>query len=98
MTQELLTAINFFICSLGGFCCICRLRIMGTSTKKPIRFQYAIWFAVFFYSAFSWTYGDHPTGIQIVLGAAVLAHILLGFSAWRDGLPKYAKKEEAQWN
>jgi hypothetical protein len=53
---------------------------------------------VFFYSAFSWTYGDHPTGIQIVLGAAVLAHILLGFSAWRDGLPKYAKKEEAQWN
>lgn len=88
--EQFLIILNGVICCVGGYMAICRQSKMGLSTKKTIRAQYAIWMVMFFLSATSWTFGQPASWIQIAMGASILAHLSLGFGAWRNGAPKYS--------
>lgn len=88
-----LTIANLVVCLAGGYLCICRLRIMRASmTKKSVRVQYSIWFALFVSSALSFTYGEPPTWTQLVLTAFTLLVLLIGSAAWSAGPPRYTMR------
>lgn len=82
--------INLALCIAGGWTCICRMKLMGSQTKKQIRAQYVIWFVLFFVSGCSWTFGEPATPTQLLLGLGIITHITLGFSVWKNGAPAYA--------
>jgi len=87
---------NLAICLSAMFVCMCRMGAMqGSKTKSTIRYQYNLWFVVMFCSGFSWAlFGEEPTWMQIILSAAVLSHLLIGFKVWRHGPPAYTERPE----
>ena len=84
--------VNLLLCSVGGWVCICRMGMM-TLPKMAVRSQYVILFMLFAASGISWIYGESPTIVQVAMGAAILAHLLLGWGAWRHGAPRYTMRE-----
>lgn len=92
MESEIMVIFNLAMCFAGGYVCICRMAKMSAQTTKPvIRSQYVIWFGIFAASGISWTYGEPANSIQLLMGAGVLAHLLIGLSIWRRGTPEYAR-------
>lgn len=87
-----LIVLNLLICSFGGYLCICRLRVIGPQTKTPIRVRYVMWFTLFAASGISWLFGIPATLGQIVMALGVIADLALGFNAWKNGQPGYARQ------
>ncbi len=86
-----LIVLNLLICSFGGYLCICRLRVIDSKTKTPIRVRYVMWFTLFAASGISWLF-DIPASLgQIVMALGVIADLGLGFNAWRRGAPNYTR-------
>lgn len=89
-SEMALIVCNLAVCGMGAAMCICRMSHMSARfTKGAIRAQYAVTFAFFSMSAISWTYGEPATITQFLMSAGALAHLLLGFEAWRRGAPAY---------
>lgn len=94
MAEQILFAFNFFLCLVGGFICVCRLRFIKSSTKRPIRWHYVMWLTMFGMSAMSWwLFGDQPTVGQFLLGTAAVGQLMLGANAWKNGAPAYSQKD-----
>ena len=87
--EQLLILGNLLTCLFGAWLCICRMSMMDSRTKRSIRAQYTMWFCLFATSGISWTYDEPATLVQLLMGAAVVAHLLLGIGAWRYGAPTY---------
>lgn len=87
--DRLLILGNLIVCLLGAWLCVCRMSMMDSRTKRPIRAQYTTWFCLFAASAISWTYDEPATLTQLLMGCAVVGHLLLGIGAWRYGAPTY---------
>ena len=96
MTSETMLLIvgNFTVCGVGAGMCVCRMAHMSARfTKGAIRIQYAVLFAMFAASAISWTYDEPATVTQLLMSCGMLAHLLLGFEAWRGGAPWYTIRD-----
>lgn len=87
--DRLLILANLVVCGFGAWMCICRMSYMDSQTKRSIRSQYAVWFCLFAASAISWTYDEPATVTQLLMGCAVVIHLVLGIGAWRYGAPTY---------
>lgn len=87
--EQSLILLNLLVCSAGGLMCICRMAHMDSNTKQAIRAQYTIWFSMFAASGWSFTYEEPSSFIQLLMGAALVAHMLIGMGAWRHGAPNY---------
>ena len=91
-----LTLANLVICLIGGYTCICRAIMMSKDdTKLAIRVQYVIWFGLFSASSISWTYGEPASVVQVIMSGAIVAHLLLGLEAWKNGAPAYTMRGPA---
>ncbi|MGL4834225.1 MAG: hypothetical protein ACRCXH_07435 [Shewanella sp.] len=87
----MMIGLNFAICFVGAFVCICRLGVMSNNTKPAIGNVYVIWMMAFVLSSLSFVF--QPINImQIVLGTIAAGHHLSGYKAWRGGAPAYALK------
>lgn len=93
MDEHLLILANLFVCSIGGWLCLCRMTKMNErETKFSIRFQYMLLFCFFSASGWSFVFGDYPTPIQLFQGALIASYILMGVPAWKGGQPSYARR------
>lgn len=90
--ENSITAVNFVLCLFGGWICVCRMDKMTAATKPAIKFQYELLFTVFVASGISWTYSEPATFGQLLMTAAVVAQLALGFRAWRSGPPDYTAR------
>lgn len=89
----MLTILNLFVCSLGGYVCVCRMAKMSESeTKLMIRTQYVIWFCAFTVSGWSFAFFDEVNVVQLLLGVSIVAQLLLGAGAWRHNAPHYTRR------
>lgn len=92
MNEHFLIALNFLLCSVGGFIVVCRLKFISPRTKESIRWHYVMWFTMFSWSGLSWTYGDVPGLSQLGLSAAGVFQLILGSRPWKYGAPDYTVK------
>lgn len=92
-----MTITNLLLAVFGMYLCVCRMaKMRGSTTKLTMRWRYTIYFAALLASAIGWTdTGWSPEWPQILLTAAVVADLVLGFHAWKDGIPDYARKDRA---
>lgn len=93
--MESLIIPNLFVCLIGGYLCICRMRFISSETKKPIMLRYVMWFTAFAASGLSWLFGFPPSLFQIIMALCVIGDFGLGFKAWRYGPPQYSKVTNA---
>lgn len=87
--DHLLILGNLVVCLVGAWLCVCRMAHMDSKTKLTIRVQYAVWFSLFACSGISWTYDEPASLTQLMMGSAVVVHLILGLGAWRYGAPTY---------
>ena len=88
--------VNWFVCWAGVYMCACRLGHKNPRLIKPeISITYIVWMPTLVASALSWTYGEPPSIAQLSMGLAVVAHLTIGYEAWRDGPPPYARRTQA---
>lgn len=93
MAEHLLILANFFVCSIGGWLCICRMTKMSyRETKLVIRWQYSLLFSFFAASGWSFLFGDWPTPIQLFQSAVIVSYVFMGVPAWKDGAPEYTRR------
>lgn len=88
----LIVLANLIAATLGAFVCMCRAKALSPESKPVIRAQYVGWFLYFGVSGFSFAWGYPATLIQLILTAWVLAHLAMGFAAWRHGPPPHTYK------
>ena len=93
--NETMTIVNFLLCLFGGFLCVCRMDMMTEEdAKTTIRWQYTIYLGIFVASAIGWAdTGVPPQWPQVVMTGGLAFNLLLGFDAWKNGLPYYAMKK-----
>jgi len=95
MNEPLISAINFAVCIVAWYSCVCRLLEMrGERVKNMVRYQYITWFVLLPASGFSWCYGEPATLVQLLLSIGGAGYIFMGYGAWRQGVPSYALKQE----
>ena len=88
--ELLILGANLVVCLAGFVLCVKRMGYMSKrTTKLAIRIQYAILSAFFTASAISWTHDDPASMTQLTMSALVVAFLLCGNDAWRDGAPVY---------
>jgi len=92
MNESFFVALNLFVCSMGGFIVVCRLKFITPRTKDSIRWHYVMWLTIFAWSGWSWTYGDVPGLSQLALSSAGLLQLILGSRPWKYGAPSYTVK------
>jgi hypothetical protein len=87
-------ALNFAVCTIGGFLSMCRMTKMSASATKPsIRWQYVCWFCAFVASGWSFLFDSGPTTSQVVVSLLMVCVLLLGLSAWRGHeAPEYTRR------
>ena len=94
-SEQLLILSNFLTCTMGGWICICRMKLMSHSeTKMEVRAQYMIWFVIFASSGWSFVFGANPNVIQFMMSLGVLAHLLIGSSVWKQRAPDYTRRAD----
>ncbi len=94
MESSILIALNGVACGIGIFICVCRMGLMkGEETKASVRWQYVVLFTSFVASAISWLWIEPPRPMQIVMGGAMVAYLLMGVDAWKHGeAPHYTRR------
>lgn len=92
-SDYVILGLNLIVCIAGILICIERMTEMShTKTKLQIRVQYSLWFSLFIFSGFSWLFHDPADLTQLVMSLMILANLVIGNGAWRQGLPEYAHK------
>lgn len=92
------TMLNLIVCVLGFWICLCRSKDMKASrTKAVIRYQYTGWAMMFVASGISFLWGERATSVQLAISCWVVAHLMIGWGAWRHGPPRYTEKRVSAW-
>ena len=88
-----LAALNALIDLAISYSCWCRIAKMSRETTlKRFRFNYSLLTAAAFASAGSpWFFGEWPGPALLLLSAAVLAFLGVGYRNWAEGPPDYAR-------
>lgn len=92
-----LAAINWLLCSMVGWACICRFAAMSRgTTRSRFRLGYVMVFVAASMSGFSWLwFGEWPGPGQIAMAASWIALMGVNAGNWRGGPPDYARSDRA---
>lgn len=97
MAQTALAWINFALCALIIWSCVCRITLMDArTTRTRFRLGYALLLVAATSSGCSPVlWGELPGPGQIGMAVAILYVVGAGYGAWRDGVPDYATRPGA---
>jgi hypothetical protein len=98
--RQVMALVNFLLCSGIGWACLCRVSVMTESTTRwSTRGAYALMIGAATFSGLSpWFVRDWPGWAEILMSAAVLTHLLSTKRGWQDGVPEYAKSDDAPFD
>lgn len=92
--QAALALVNFGLCGVIAWSCVCRITLMDESTTR-VRFRlgYALLMVAAVSSGCSPVLWDEMPGPgQVGMAIAILYVLGAGYGAWRRGVPDYASK------
>lgn len=94
MIDAAFVTINFVLCAIIVWSCICRITLMDErTTKHRFRLGYALLLVSSTSSGLSpILWGELPGPGQIGMAVAILYVMGAGYGAWRSGVPDYATK------
>lgn len=95
--RHLLAILNFMLCSLIGWSCICRwVQMTAKATRRDVRGAFAVLFAGATASGFSPIFWhEWPGWGDVSLALGVVLVLIVGAREWRTGQPEYAKSGPA---